>query len=334
MPEIEILDHIGEDFWWEVAHCCDHATFYHTPLWHRLAERAMNGFRDVTFGAEIEGGARAVMPLIHHSRSILGFFGEAQSTFAGCYGGPIAERTLTAGERVYLYEAARAAGTRTALNGNPFLGREEALEGFGTVEDSTQALRLDAPFEDILAGFSKGHRSSTSQGKRRGVMCRRGESLDDYRRYFTVYQDTLERWGDDATSRYPWSLFEEGWKMGMEHPNNIVLWLAELDGDVIAGAWVFYWKGHAAYWHGASNERGRSASAANVLLAHVIEDAGKQGVEWFDFGPSGGHKGVAAFKRRFGATELPFQRFRRIREPIGTLRRAVDLVRGGIQAVS
>lgn len=327
MPEIKVLEEIEEAFWWDVARRSEHATFFQTPLWHRLAQRGMDGFRDVTFGAEV-GRARAVMPLMHHGRSVLGIFGEALSTFAGCYGGPVTDRPLTARERTSLYDAARGAGTRLVLTGNPLMGPEPAPQGFRTIEDTTHALRLDAPFDDLFTRFSKGHRSSTNRGRRHGVTSRRADCLGDYRSYFSVYHETLERWGEEATSRYPWSLFEEGWKLASEYPDNIVLWLGELDGEVIAGAWVFYWNRHATYWHGAANDLGREISATNVVLAEAIEDAGRRGVEWFDFGPSGGHEGVAAFKRRFGAERLPFHRFRRIAEPVGTVRRMVHLVRG------
>lgn len=83
------------------------------------------------------------------------------------------------------------------------------------------------------------------------------------------------------------------------------MWLAELDGQIVAGAWCFYWNRHVVYWHGAALTAIRSVGATDALIDHVIQDACEHGYEIFDFNPSGGHAGVAAFKRHFGASELP-----------------------------
>jgi hypothetical protein len=65
----------------------------------------------------------------------------------------------------------------------------------------------------------------------------------------------------------------------------------------------------------------------NLLLHDVIRDACERGFRWFDFNPSGGHEGVAAFKRSFGAECRPAPvvtiegaRHRLVRR-LGTLRR-------------
>jgi len=39
----------------------------------------------------------------------------------------------------------------------------------------------------------------------------------------------------------------------------------------------------------------------NLLMYEVIKNACKQRYTWFDFNPSGGHEGVKAFKKSFGA---------------------------------
>jgi len=42
----------------------------------------------------------------------------------------------------------------------------------------------------------------------------------------------------------------------------------------------------------------------HVLIHHLMEIACSRGHRWFDFNPSGGHAGVAAFKKGFGAGSL------------------------------
>ena len=324
---MKILGPAGEDVWWEVARGCAYATFFHTPLWHRLAESTSSAYRDVTFVAELGSGVRAVFPLLLRRPRLFGLLGEAVSTFAGCYGGPIADGPMTGADRRLLYEAADGAAGRVALAGNPLSEPGPAPAGFGVVTDSTHLLRLDAPFETLFSRFSKGHRSSTRRGSAVGVSVRRASSVADYRAYFGIYEGALDRWGEESTSAYPWSLFERGHQLSERHDDRIILWLGELDGRVVAGAWVFYWNRHATYWHGAADEAGREAAATNVVLSHVIEDAGLRGMEWFDFNPSGGHEGVAAFKRRFGAEPVEFVRYRKARLAARVIDSARALVR-------
>ncbi|MFW6089830.1 MAG: GNAT family N-acetyltransferase [Gemmatimonadota bacterium] len=294
-----------EELWWEVAGACDYATFYHTPLWHRLAAGSLWGRRDATVAAELPGGVRVIFPLLRRRRGLRPGAVEFASTFAGCYGGPIADGPITVEDRARLYRAvASRSRDRVAVTGNP-LDPAEPPESVGRRrEDATHLLELDAPFDSLFAEFSKGHRSSTSKGRREGVVARMATTLDDYRRYYTVYQAALRRWGDRASSRYPWRFFRNGQRLAARHPDRIKLWLAALADEVVAGAWIFYWGGHATYWHGASNDRAREVNAANVLLADAIRDATERDLRFFDFNPSGGHEGVAAFKRRFGASAV------------------------------
>ena len=43
----------------------------------------------------------------------------------------------------------------------------------------------------------------------------------------------------------------------------------------------------------------------NLLMCEIIKHSCDRGYSWFDFNPSGGHEGVTAFKKSFGAEALP-----------------------------
>ena len=169
-------------------------------------------------------------------------------------------------------------------------------------------LDLADGFEALRRGFSKGHRAAITQAERKGVTTRVAASAEDYRSYFAVYEDSLRRWGEAASPRYPWTLFERAWQLAERHPDALRLWLAEHEGEIVAGALVLYWRGHVMYWQAATLERAFELRPANLVLANAIEDACERGCRWFDFGSSGGHEGPEAFKRRFGATERPLER--------------------------
>lgn len=323
---MRIHEGVDEAVWWEVAQQCDYATFFHTPLWHELAASAFPHCRDVSFSAETPSGTRVVFPLLDQRRPFLRFLGRTVSTFGDCYGGPIADGPLSIEERQLLYEAADRLHGVVALTGNPFVPEEISPRGFDGTQDQTDLLKLNGTFEEILSGFSQGHRRNLRKGQTNGVTARRGNTPRDFRRYFEVYNSSLERWGKARTSRYPWALFEEGLQLSVSHPENSVLWLAELEGEVVSGAWVFYWNRHAVYWHGASTEAGLQVSAPMVVFADIISQAHLRGFQWFDFNPSGGHASVAEFKRRFGTEGVSFQRFWRVHPPGERIRRAAKIM--------
>ena len=297
---------LEDGFWLEVAPRSGRATFFHTPHWRDLALGASPELRDATVGAELSDGTRVVLPLLETGRSTKGFHRHLISTFGGCYGGMIADSPLPDGLVAETYAA--LLGQRVGsleMTGNPLAGAHRMPQGFESRPYSTHLVSLTEGWDGAQRRFSRGNRSSINRGRREGVTSRLAVSLDDYRSYYDVYERTLKRWGDRATSRYPWHLFEQGHDLGRHHPENMRLWLAGKDETVMAGAWVFYWNRHAVYWHGATDDRFSSSRPANVLHADIIKDSCERGYRWYDFNPSGGHEGVARFKSSFGSHVEP-----------------------------
>jgi len=168
-------------------------------------------------------------------------------------------------------------------------------------DDETLALNLADGFDAVYKGWTKGHRYAARKACREGVSVKLASTLDDWRAYYRVYEDSLRRWGHKASSIYSWQLFAE---MFRRKSPNINLWLSFWQNRVIAGALCFYAKIHAVYWHGAALEAYFSLRPVNLLFYEAIKDACDKGYTWFDFNPSGGKEGVRTFKKRFGAEVL------------------------------
>lgn len=306
---MKILHPIDEAFWMDVARASCGATFFHTPLWHRLTLATWPSFRDATVGVELPDGTRAVLPLVETDRHVRGLFREMVSTFAGNYGGLISDRPIAEEQQRAIYrEVLDAAHTGEAhLTGNPFAPGPGPF-GAACVEDFTHILRLERDYDAVAAGFGKDCRSSMAKARRAGVTVRSTGTVADFRSYFALYEDALVRWGTQATSSYPWKLFENAAELHNVYADNVRLWLAEEDGQPVAGALVFYWNRHAVYWHGAALASALPHSPSSVLLSEVIRDACERDFGIFDFNPSGGHEALARFKESFGAERLPVQR--------------------------
>ena len=305
---MEISNNIDETVWWSVAKECEYATFFHTPLWHKLATKTYPNYSDETIIIRFENGKEILLPLLSVNADAK-LFKRMHSTFAGCYGDLICGVIIEPEEREKIYQYLSADQlTQFQITENP-IGPDNPLHlPLNQTDDFTHILMLENSFDEIFANFSKGHRSSYKKGCKMGVTVRQANKMEDYLDYFDSYKDSLKRWGENASSNYPWQLFENGFHIAKEYPNNIKLWLAEVDNKIIAGAWVFYWNQYVVWWHGAAYEAFFNHYPNNVLQTEIIKDAFERGFRYYDFNPSGGHESVARFKGRFGAEKWPFSR--------------------------
>ena len=185
---------------------------------------------------------------------------------------------------------------------NPYDPLTNGFDGF-TAEDFTQFLDLSDGFDPIFKKWTWGHSSRARKGIREGLTAEVAVTEDDWRAYFELYQDNLTRWGETATNRYGWNLFEI---MYEKKSGKIKLWLAKYDGQIISGALCFYHNRHVAYWHSATSERFyKKLNATQVLQYCIIKDACERGFLLYDFLPSSSIKGVIDFKSGFSPEQKP-----------------------------
>src|SRR5205085_8697232 len=147
------------------------------------------------------------------------------------------------------------------------------VRGFDVRWDFTHLLPLQLGIEAVSGRRSAKRRGHIRKGRRLGVASRPGTSLADFRGYYALYEESLKRWGDRATSRYSWRLFEGLHELTVEHPETIGVWLAEMEGEIVSGMIVFYWNGRAVWWHAGTSQTGLRADAPSVLVADAIDDA-------------------------------------------------------------
>ena len=279
---------------------CHHGTFFHSRAWAEAWQEVSEGRlvpdpRLVTFS----DNKRAVI-CMSVRRSLRGLIRHGFSSVAGTYGGWLSGDDLGPIHAQLLSDLLTKRYARLDWRRNPFDGAA-ARAGVAAVDgDATQALELGGDFDAGFRRWSKGHRAAVRQAQREGVCVAVAETEADWRAYFAIYEKTLERWGDKATSRYGWELFDALRRRG----EFVRLWLARTDAEPIAGALCLYAPKTVSYWHGAALEDWRRVRPAHLLMYAAIRDACERGLKWFDFNPSGGHEGVMAFKKSFGCLDL------------------------------
>jgi len=247
--------------------------------------------------------ASALLPF-SSQRILRGLFKQSISSPAGTFGGWLSLDGLLEDHGRLLLKYIMTQNKNLTWRLNPFNSLEAGLNIENKHSDETHALSLECGFETIYERWSKGNASAARKARKArkaGIHVREAATLQDWRLYYEIYEDSLKRWGKSASSQYDWCLFTE---MHGLSSINIKLWLATFEDKLIAGALCFYAKKHVAYWHGSALAEFFNLRPVNLLMFEVVKKSCEHGYHWFDFNPSGGHEGVRAFKKSFGADEL------------------------------
>jgi hypothetical protein len=301
------------DVEWDAAWlACDHATWFHSRAWAEVwASLRRGALRPAPRLIEFSDGRSALLPLCAEPRRGRRPLRHRLSP-AGTYGGWLSEEPLQKAhaERLFAYLTREVPGLAWRVCPWDPLAAELAA-GLGEAE-RTRALRLEAGFQALELRFSKGARWGVRRARREGLEVGIATDLAEWRAYYAAYRDSLARWGERATSRYDWDLFE---RVHARDRDNARLWVARLRGEVVAGAVVFYAPRHAAWWHGAAVAAHLRKQPMHLLLHEIVRDACEQGLAVFDLGPSHAHGGVEKFKAAYAAEALACPMIRT--EPLG-----------------
>jgi lipid II:glycine glycyltransferase (peptidoglycan interpeptide bridge formation enzyme) len=298
MPLIKGIRKATDEEWDNMCDAVESAIYFQTREWFEIwAEYA--GFENNTRLISFESGKKAVLPLVS-VRLLRGLI--------PCYflapkgmGGVLTTDALDDGEKRELFGILKKIKMLYCAV-NPYDTLSNEFDGFNG-EDFTQFLDLSEGFDVLFKRWTWGHYSRTRKGLREGITAEAASTEDDWRAYFELYQDTLARWGDRATNKYEWKLFEI---MHKRSSPGIKLWLAKYQGEILSGALCLYHNRHVAYWHSATSQRYyKKLNATHVLQYSIIKDACEKGFLLYDFLPSSGIGGVIEFKSGFTPQKKP-----------------------------
>ncbi len=287
--------------WDEVWSSCDYATYFQSSEWASIWSVYTNGeFVPAPMMISFSDNKKAIIPfsLQQGEGSSKTFWSSPADTF----GGWISNDDLTMDHTRLLVNYMTKRVRDVVWRTNPY---DELLSNVavkGVTPYTTHVLDLQDGFETLYKKWTKTNARAVRQARRRGIVIRLATSLADWKTYYEAYEDSLRRWGDKASSRYEFNLFEE---MQSRHSPHIKLWLATYQHKIIAGAIILYAKTHVAGWHAASLEKYFGLRPNNLIMYEAIKEACETGFLWFDFGPSAEHEGSTAFKRHFGTKAYP-----------------------------
>ncbi len=172
---------------------------------------------------------------------------------------------------------------------------------------NTITLDLTQPEEAILAGMSQGTRRKVRMGPKKGVTVRVAAGEDDLRTLYALYTVTGERQGFLVR---PAAYYREAWTRFIE-AGLATAFLAEWEGQPLAGLVLFHFGPKAWYFYGMSSSDERQRMPTYLLQWEAMRWAKAHGYPVYDFwgAPDTFSEddpmwGVYRFKDGFGGTVI------------------------------
>jgi len=132
--------------------------------------------------------------------------------------------------------------------------------------------------DEILASFSAKHRYNVRLAARKGVQVRLASDLQDMLAFYTILEETASR---DRFAIRARSYYEAIWQEVVA-PGGAQLFLAEHEGDLLAGALVFTLGKRAWYVYGASSSKKRNLMPNYAVHWHAMLWLRERGFEVYD----------------------------------------------------
>ena len=293
--------------WRRIWLACDYATFFHSLEWAETWEKYSRGLvRPAAKLIRFSDGREALLPLCYESR-LKGLLSRYVCSPEATYGGWISEQPLTTSHAVLLTRwLLEAEGKNLVWRLNPYdpLALPAAMIcSVGARRDQTHAVRLSADPEQLFKGFKKGTREDIRKAQKKGcIEVSAAESVEEWRAYHRVYQDSLARWGHSPDEGYRWELFDQLRRLDSPY---VRLWIARYDGQVVSGELSFYSQRHSVSWHAATLKDYLRSGVSKYQSFEILKDCCARGLDWLDFNPSAGLDGVKELKESFRAEALP-----------------------------
>lgn len=153
-------------------------------------------------------------------------------------------------------------------------------------------------------------RTAIRKAEKTGVTIRLANQPGDLDHYYRLHLETCLRTG---VKPHPKAYFESIWGR-MQAAGLVRIFIAELDGEVIAAQNFAVYKKAAVYWTGAASARGLSSGANALLQWHAMQWMCQSGFDWYETGEAfpaaqyGKRKGLNDFKKAFGGELYPYHR--------------------------
>ncbi len=256
-----ILNPLDTPDWDEWVAATEGATFFHSSAWARVLSDAY-GYRPFYFSSLENGRLRGVIPVMEIDSFFTGRHGVSLPFTDFCH--PLADTPAVLDA---LMEQVTGHGKRAGWDHIEFKGGG-AL--FGNAPCSAEHFTHDLALDPGEAGLQKAFRESTRRNIRHaqkaGVVVDLSHTCEALRAFYRLHCLTRRYHG---LPPQPWSFFSKI-HAHIIGPEKGVVALGVYNGQPIAGAVYFLFKGQAIYKFGASDRRCQHLRANNLVMWEAI----------------------------------------------------------------
>lgn len=174
---------------------------------------------------------------------------------------------------------------------------------------ATLQIDLRQPEDATFAKLDKDTRWSVRTATKRGVEIEERSDDAALHAFYDLYVETGRRAGFITR---PWWYYERVWRTLLDE-RHATLFCASHEGELVAGAMIFWCGERAVYWYGASGDVARKTYATFALQWRCIQHARERGARLYDMGgipPEPTERdpmyGVYLFKKGFGGERVEF----------------------------
>src|SRR3989338_1848954 len=163
-------------------------------------------------------------------------------------------------------------------------------------------LGLEKTEEELLIDMKPKTRYNLNLAQRKGVYVREGTQED----LLTVWKLLLETASRAQFRLHPQDYYLKMWDT--LHPQHMKIFIAEYQGQPLAGMILTLFGDYAVYAHGGTSIQMKEAMAPYLLHWEAIKLSKKLGYKNYDFGGIGekGWEGITRFKKGFGGVEVVY----------------------------
>ena len=279
-------------------------TFFARPAWALSLAQAYPGMEPAPLRVRAQGNPPLIIPLVRMRGGVLRWREYRGFPLGGytCFlheNGELASQTQC---EAALAELGRFADSATIVPW-PLAEKPHAFEGG---QHETAVVDLSRGIDEALAGVTGIFRRMAGQAERRGVSCAPSHGPDAVDVYYALLEASAKRWGlERPTIPKPLiaSLVHNG-------GDDVEIWFARAEGQVIGGGVVFYGATEFFFWSAAMLAEFGRLRPSNALNFALMRAAAARGMLWYNLGSSEGLPGVARFKDNIGAIEIPYRDIR------------------------
>lgn len=175
--------------------------------------------------------------------------------------------------------------------------------------ETTLELDVSRPEEQILSGMRKTTRNLIRRAARDGVSVRQSRSSEDVDILYELQAETVRRHGFVP---FPLNYLKRQF-CAFEPDDEVCLFLAEYQGQVIAAAMIMFYGDTAVYHYGASSTAFDRIPASYLVQWEAIKEAKSRGCRIYNFwGIAKDERqdhpwaGLSLFKRGFGGERVDY----------------------------